>query len=87
MMQANFLWDGSDCDPPADVKWELIRRYRNELLARCDWTQLPDASLTLDEKQAWAAYRQELRDIPDNFLLPLEVVFPNEPQPFEPGAE
>ena len=39
----------------------LARRYRNTLLARCDWTQLPDASC---DRQAWADYRQLLRDMP-----------------------
>ena len=41
----------------------LIRQPRAQLLAWSDWTQIPDAQLTKEEKTAWAAYRQELRDM------------------------
>ena len=40
-----------------------IRTKRNALLSACDWTQLSDAP---EEKKAdWAAYRQALRDLPN----------------------
>ncbi|MGI9158837.1 MAG: phage tail assembly chaperone [Saprospiraceae bacterium] len=39
------------------------RSARNYLLAASDWTQLPDAPLSLETRQAWAIYRQRLRDI------------------------
>ena len=38
-----------------------IRSQRNLLLSGCDWTQIADSTA---DKQAWAAYRQELRDLP-----------------------
>ena len=38
-----------------------IKEKRNKLLQQSDWTQLPDVKLT--NKQAWADYRQQLRDI------------------------
>ncbi len=41
-----------------------IRRIRNQKLAESDWTQLPDAPLTAEQKAEWAAYRQALRDVP-----------------------
>jgi hypothetical protein len=53
--------------------------YRQQLLAACDWTQLPDAALTPEEKQEWSDYRQALRDIPQDFMLPQDVIFPTEP--------
>jgi hypothetical protein len=37
----------------------------------CDWTQLADADLTTEEKAAWTAYRQALRDMTDNINLSL----------------
>jgi hypothetical protein len=43
-----------------------IRQTRNNELMRTDWTQIPDAPLSLDMKNAWAGYRQELRDITEN---------------------
>ena len=41
----------------ATMRWE-----RDQRLASSDWTQLPDAPV---DKQAWAVYRQELRDLPE----------------------
>jgi len=36
---------------------------RNWILLQTDWTQLPDNDLTQEEKDAWATYRQSLRNI------------------------
>ena len=59
--------------------WEIIKSYRSQLLSECDWTQLPDAVLTLEEKSAWSDYRQKLRDIPQDFATPDDVIFPVQP--------
>lgn len=53
-----------------------IRAQRNKLLSTCDWTQLPDAPV---DQTAWAAYRQELRDVPDQVGFPASVVWPVAP--------
>ena len=79
MISSHILWAGADFEAVTDVKWEMIRRYRNELLSRCDWTQLPDAALSIEEKQAWSDYRQVLRDLPQYYPLPEDVEFPSEP--------
>ena len=61
----------------------LIRERRKFLLAASDWTQVADSPLTESKKQEWAAYRQALRDLPDdqgsvnNFE---DVVWPAPPQ-------
>jgi len=78
-MNANILWSGFVIVPPEQNKWNLIKGYRNGLLAQSDWTQLSDAVLTLDEKSAWQDYRQTLRDIPQDFTVPEEVLFPTPP--------
>jgi hypothetical protein len=80
-MNASILWNlvEDESTLTADIRWELIRRYRNEELSRTDWTQIADAPLTIEEKQAWSAYRQELRDIPQNFMLWEDVVLPDRP--------
>lgn len=79
-MNATFLWAGHvDAVIADENKWNLIRTCRNDRLARCDWTQLPDAPLELNEKQSWAAYRQALRDLPENYTTPDEVIFPTPP--------
>jgi len=59
--------------------WDEIKAKRNELLSACDWTQLTDAVLTLDEKTAWQDYRQTLRDIPQDYASPDDVIIPTPP--------
>lgn len=39
------------------------RVARDRKLADSDWTQLPDAPLSADERAAWATWRQLLRDL------------------------
>jgi hypothetical protein len=53
-----------------------VRTERNQLLAECDWTQLPDAPVDV---QAWAVYRQELRNVPDQPTFPWNVTWPTKP--------
>lgn len=55
-----------------DEKWNYVRTERNLLLSVCDWTQMPDCTLSEEDKNAWRVYRQALRDItlqPDPFNL------------------
>ena len=40
-----------------------IKFCKLRLLQLTDWTQLPAVDLTQEEKNAWAVYRQSLRDI------------------------
>lgn len=56
-----------------------VRAERNSLIADCDWTQLNDSPLTSTQKQAWAVYRQSLRDITTQSGFPWNVVWPNKP--------
>jgi len=39
-----------------------LRRQRDDKLFACDWTQLPDVTLTPEQVAAWRVYRQQLRD-------------------------
>ena len=64
---------------PEPLTWGTIRAQRNQLLTQSDWTQLADASLTQEQKTAWSAYRQALRDVPSSFSIPEEVVWPATP--------
>ena len=57
-------------------KWNEIRSKRNSLLSQSDWTQLEDSR---ENKEVWATYRQELRDIPQTFSTPETVVWPSKP--------
>ena len=62
-----------------DLAWKAVRAERDRLLAACDWTQVADAPLTASEKAAWADYRQTLRDVPQDFATPDDVVWPEAP--------
>lgn len=55
---------------------ELARRERNRLLAVSDWTQVSDSPV---DKQAWATYRQALRDVPAQPGFPDTIVWPVAP--------
>lgn len=57
--------------------WQTLRAKRQVLLSGSDWTQVPDAPV---DHAAWAAYRQELRDLPQNTPDPRYVVWPVPPQ-------
>ena len=53
-----------------------LRAVRNELLAECDWTQVSDATANAE---AWATYRQELRDLPANESDTQNPTWPTKP--------
>lgn len=56
-----------------------VRDTRNKLLASCDWTQLADVSLSIEQKENWNIYRQALRDVPDQAGFPWDVQWPLSP--------
>jgi len=60
-------------------KWAQVRAERDRLLTDCDWTQVADAPLTASVKEAWADYRQALRDIPQTQDDPDSIVWPERP--------
>ena len=57
-------------------KTNSVRFIRNETLKNSDWTQLPDSPV---DSVDWAAYRQDLRDIPQQVGFPWTVTWPTEP--------
>jgi hypothetical protein len=62
-----------------EAKANDVRQQRNELLAQCDWTQLPDAPLDADAKLAWQLYRETLRMVPEQAGFPWNVEWPPVP--------
>ena len=53
-----------------------IRAERNRKLSESDWTQLADAQV---DKDAWAVYRQALRDVPSQDGFPDTIMWPDKP--------
>ena len=60
----------------AEQKANEVRTQRDALLAETDWTQVADAPV---DAQAYADYRQALRDVPQQSGFPAEVVWPIRP--------
>ena len=65
-----------DRQEPIDEVWADLKNQRNILLQSSDWTQVPDAPV---DQVAWATYRQELRDLPDNTTDPRNPTWPTKP--------
>ncbi|EIA5325168.1 phage tail assembly chaperone [Vibrio parahaemolyticus] len=62
-----------------EVLWEQIRINRSVKLKETDWTQTPDSPLSDEKKVEFTAYRQALRDIPQTYSNPDDVVWPTKP--------
>jgi len=65
-----------------DMAMEDLRSKRNRDLQDSDWTQLPDNTLTSEQRNAWMQFRTELRNI-TNGLTTVEQVknvdYPDKP--------
>jgi hypothetical protein len=66
------IWDAGENDRKAAE----VRLERNTKLAATDWTQIADATA---DKQAWATYRQALRNISTQAEFPNNVTWPTQP--------
>jgi len=53
-----------------------LRAERDQRLSATDWTQLADAPV---DPALWAAYRQALRDLPQQAGFPLQITWPVAP--------
>ena len=60
--------------------WRKIRKQRNQLLKDSDYIMVSDAPITTEKKEEWETYRQVLRDIPQDYDSPDEVVYPDKPE-------
>ena len=52
-----------------------VRQQRDALLTETDWAALSDRTLTTD----MAAYRQALRDVPEQAGFPDTIIWPSRP--------
>jgi len=72
----NFNYGLEIWEPDTEQQLVYIRKQRNQLLQSSDWTQLPDVPLST--KEAWAVYRQALRDV-TNQPDPFNITWPQPP--------
>jgi hypothetical protein len=49
-----------------EIFYTLLREKRNAVLKASDWSVGEDSPLDNSTKQLWIAYRQALRDLPQN---------------------
>ena len=73
---ATGVWsDPRTAKQKSDDAWTSVRQRRDALLRNTDFTQLGDSP---KNKQAWAAYRQALRDITQQ-ADPFNLTWPTPP--------
>lgn len=79
-LDENFEWPKIEHSEEEIAEFQLkqLRAKRDSLLKDCDWTQLPDA-LPTKERQRWASYRAELRNLTKDFVSLEAVVWPTKP--------
>jgi hypothetical protein len=61
-----YLWQNGQWVLDETNLQRELRLARNSILFSTDWTQANDVPLTTEQKEQWAAYRQELRNLPQN---------------------
>ena len=78
------VWDDDVADFPTVEEmqqaalvgnWRRIRKQRAKLLAETDW--MANSDVTMSEEMT--AYRQALRDLPQTYTEPTDVVWPTNP--------
>ena len=75
-MNINLTTPLDDETIPDEHLTERMRLHRDRLLKESDWTQVADAPV---DQQAWATYRQTLRDFPATWTPGPEADFPDTP--------
>ena len=86
--QEYLEWSKTNTAEAADedtLTWDSIRATRDQILKDTDWTMTTGA--TVDQAQ-WAAYRQNLRDLPQTYKdkTPDDVVWPTQPSTAGPNT-
>lgn len=77
---SNHYWIDGEWVLNEEAEAERIRYVRDELLKECDWVTAKSYETQTPVPESWAAYRQALRDIPQQSNFPAIVVFPEKPQ-------
>lgn len=69
-------------DVPFDPEVAIasMRARRDDLLRACDHSQMADYPISASQRQAWADYRQQLRDLPETITDPADIDWPIEPE-------
>ena len=76
-VEAGELTIEPDPGPTEEQIAAQVRGERDRLLAETDWTQVADAPV---DAQAYAEYRQALRDVPQQSGFPGDIDWPAKPE-------
>ncbi|PSU24002.1 hypothetical protein CTM88_19510 [Photobacterium aquimaris] len=79
MMEQNFNYGRPESEIIRDIEWESIRTQRDARLKATDFViiQSQETGQIIPEK--WKIYRQSLRDIPQTYDNPDDIVWPTKP--------
>lgn len=81
-ISGKWVWQGGQWVEYLRDFWPDVKVMRKFYLQETDYTQMPDAPLTEEQRAAWRTYRQELRDLPETQKLAItenHVVWPTPP--------
>jgi hypothetical protein len=68
---------GNDDEVTDEIYLARMRYWRDQELANTDWTQVADSPA---DKEAWAEYRQALRDLTEQGDDPRAIELPDRPK-------
>lgn len=74
-----YAYNGEVSVEDIPMTGEEARAQRDKLLAETDWTQVLDAPIDATTREAYRAYRQALRDIPEQDGFPEAITWPELP--------
>lgn len=78
MMTVTAMTEGT-LPPAHTMTAEEARAKRDKLLAETDWTQVLDAPISAECREAFRVYRQALRDITEQEGFPADIAWPVKP--------
>lgn len=71
-----------EIDADISKEWDIVKKLRNEKLTKLDPAVFIAVENGFTLSQEFKTYRQQLRDVTEDFTDPYEVVWPNELDPF-----
>lgn len=72
-----WVYDGGEwLELTIEKKAKMARQQRNAMLSATDYRMMPDYPISDTDRDALRAYRQALRDIPEQPGFPNSVVWP-----------
>lgn len=78
--QGWFVVGEAPPDPEPATEDDLVLEQVQSLLKDSEWSMLPDAPITIGQKEQWIKYRDELRYVHLQVGFPSNVIWPQKPE-------